>query len=1098
MTGAAAIELYVGTAIEHASERGVLVALIEHLSRIGGWAAIFANIHIGGRQLDFLVATDSLTLVVEAKHFSRRVRGKVNGLWQMHVSGSAWKNVGNPYLQALQARHALRDHLQASHHEDLGYPNACVVVTPTVPAGSDVPSDFKVSVIGTEGLADAASKTSGLHLSRDKWAAFARELRLQRVQTMSAACNPKLLEQEALIAAYRSEFLRTYSPDIGSLKPDSYGVGKEEFDASRVADYATQEGEDLLILGPSGCGKTLLAKTIAIHCLGQGHVPILLQAKYFAGRLGESFEREAVMLGAPSATTLIRAARATGSPLVLVLDGYNECPAAEQLVLTRSLAAAARRFDARLVLTAQADLARPDLIEARHVVVREPGKALKAAIAGSNAGDRFDYLLESVSSGLEADLVGRVGMTLADGSSRFSLFDAYARQKLGDDASDGIRFLAAVAGQLIGRMSFSLSIRDFDRLAAAERIPGDVLGRIVAADLVVRRSDKVSFRHELIFAAFAAESVVRRTNHDVEDVLRVLGAPKYRNARSLILGAYDDDEFVVKVLAETTDADLLRAASDGECGLAARHWTVARCEQVLEKLTSEAAAVGFSLQGGTWNGAGVCEDSASEWTPAEHALMATISYGVWRGSYLDQVLRAIGVMDQSLSRGFQALKDEAREKKIALRSGLFADAYVMSGKAGISHLLRYIFNSDRVFRTSESEVVGKLRSKWEQPRTPGQTYLLLSLVRFAGDKEFVVPYILPLLGEQWKYQPYHLQLELLNFVHFARLPDDELRQQLIGVLDALLPSVGPVLSGMVIEALEHMGALEDEVSRHVDSVRTELRKLLSGAIDADKCGGAWGVYVCQFDHPYSAAYCEVMQELSPDERKRLLAMACRGADYAGMFVATLIQELVEHSDRSVAPAIERWLELPVVDSFMPQESVSVFVWAHVALGMLGVPLPARDGHEDSPAKAALTAFGELYYWIHRRDLEARYLDQVCAPALGVLLKPDQYGAASALHIIIRSMLHEDGVRESVIRKFPSVVASICRNALRLPEHQVGYFPHFPHDKREVLRFLVDLIGSLGGMGDLPLLRSLSEDMDIGASAIKAIRHLEGRASGIGS
>jgi hypothetical protein len=241
-----------------------------------------------------------------------------------------------------------------------------------------------------------------------------------------------------------------------------------------------------------------------------------------------------------------------------------------------------------------------------------------------------------------------------------------------------------------------------------------------------------------------------------------------------------------------------------------------------------------------------------------------------------------------------------------------------------------------------------------------------------------------------------------------------------------------------------------------------------------------------------------MQELSPDERKRLLAMACRGADYAGMFVATLIQELVEHSDRSVAPAIERWLELPVVDSFMPQESVSVFVWAHVALGMLGVPLPARDGHEDSPAKAALTAFGELYYWIHRRDLEARYLDQVCAPALGVLLKPDQYGAASALHIIIRSMLHEDGVRESVIRKFPSVVASICRNALRLPEHQVGYFPHFPHDKREVLRFLVDLIGSLGGMGDLPLLRSLSEDMDIGASAIKAIRHLEGRASGIGS
>ena len=311
--GAAAIELYVGTVIEHASEREVLAALIEHLSRTGRWATIFANIHIGGRQLDFLVVTDSLTLVVEAKHYSRRVRGKVNGLWQMHASGSAWKNVGNPYVQALDATHALKDHLRAPHGENLGYPATCVVIAPKLPVGSDVPpSDFKVSIIGTDGLAAVVTKTSGLLLSREKWTAFARELRLQRVETMSAACDPKLLEQEALITAYRSQFLRTYAPDIGSLKPDSYRVGDEEFDASRVADCVAQEGEDLLVLGPSGCGKTLLTKKIAIHCLGQSHVPILLQAKYFAGKLGESIEREAVLLGAPSATSLIRAARASG------------------------------------------------------------------------------------------------------------------------------------------------------------------------------------------------------------------------------------------------------------------------------------------------------------------------------------------------------------------------------------------------------------------------------------------------------------------------------------------------------------------------------------------------------------------------------------------------------------------------------------------------------------------------------------------------------------------------------------------------------------------------------------------------------------------
>lgn len=1095
MTDAAAIELYVGTAIEQGSEREVLAALTEGLSSTGRWAVILANIHIGGRQIDFVAATDSLTLVVEAKHFSARVRGKVNGLWRMHTCGGAWKNVGNPYLQALQAKNVLRDQIQASYGERLGYPDACVVIAPKLPAGSDVPaSDFKVAITDTACLAGLTARRSSLHLSKDQWRAFAQGLRLRHVQTLDAACNPKLLEQHDLLADYRSEFLRTYFPDAGALKSDTYVMGGQRLDACQVAKRAMHEGEDLLIRGPSGCGKTLLAKNVAIHCLEQGHIPIFLQAKYFAGKLGESIEREAVLLGAPSAASLIRAASAIGSPLVLVLDGYNECPATEQLILTRSLAAAARRYGTRLIVSTQIDIARPDLIGATPVAVKEPDKALKMAIAESSAGRTghpLGYLLDSVSSGLEADLIGRVGASLADGASRFALFDAYARQKLGDDASEGIRLLAAIAGQLMGRMSFNLSIRDFDRVAAVERIHGDVLGRIVATGLVAKRSDRISFRHELIFSAFAAEFIVRQSNHDVEGVLRALRAPKYRNARSLILGAYDDDEFIASVLARTTDADLLQAASAGECGLAARRWVAAQCEQVLKKLTSEAASVEFSLKSGTWNGAGVSEERISDWTPAECALMATISDGVWRGSYLDQVLHAVSVMDRSLTRGLQALREEAREKKIALRSGLFADAYVISGKAGISRLLGCIFHSDRMFRASESEFVNKLKRRWEQPRTPGQTYLLLMLVRFAENKEFVVPHILPSLGGEWKYQPYHLQLELLNFVHFVRLSDDELRKELVAALDALLPNVGPVLSGFVIEALEQMGALEHEVGQHVGTIRTELRDLLSGPVDEGKCAGSWRVYVCQFDHPFSAAYCEVVRELGQDDRRRLLTMACQGADeYAGMFLAPLIQELVAYNDRSAAQAIERWLALPAIESVMPQEAVSVFVWAHVALGMLGVPLPRHQGTEEPSTQAALAAFGELYYWLHRQDLTSDELDRASGPVLGALLRPDQFGAASALHMVTRSMSHENGVRESVLRKFPGAMASICRRALQQPDRQIGYFPHFLHKKRDVLRFSIDLIGHVGGTEDLPLLRRLSEDTEIGESAIKAIELIE--------
>lgn len=1095
MTEMSGIDLYVGEAVEHASERDVLAALVDSLLCAGTGASIFANFHVGGRQVDFLIATDALTLVVEAKHFSRRVRGKVNGLWQMRAAGGVWKHVGNPYLQALGAKNALRDVLGARYGETSGYPDACVAVAPRLPAGSDVPpSDHKVAVVDLDNLMSVVTQASSLRLSRAQWADFARHLGLRQVRTMSAAWNATLLAQEALVEAYTAEVRRTYAPDVNQLKPDIYMFEDEALDAIGLADRIVDHDDDLLIVGPSGCGKTLLAKKITLHCLEHGYTPIFLQAKYFAGKLGESIDREIAMLGAPSARRLIAAAKAISSPVLLVLDGYNECPAAEHLVLTRSLAAAVRRYGIQLIISAQADIVRPDLLDARRVAVTVPGRALKAAIAGPMAVDRCDVLLESASSGLEADLIGRVGSALDDGASRYALFDAYARQKLGNDATDGIRFLASVAGLLIDRLAFSLSIRDLERLAETYRIPGDLVGRIFISQLVVRRSDHVSFVHELIFSAFAAESIVRRSKDDLETVLQALCTPKYRNARALILGAYDDERFVTRLLNQTADVELLLAASNGECGRYARDWITARCDQILEKMTSEAAMVRFSFEAGSWNGAGVTETSVFEWTLSEVALMATISERVWRGFYIGRLIDVIGVMDQSLSRGFHTLKDEARSKNVALRSGLFADAYAMRGRAGISKLMACIANNIPAFRASRFNLTGM--AEWRRAQTPGQVYFLLTLVRFAEDKEAALPYVLTLLGEPWKYQAYHLQLALLDFVHFIRLSDDTARQDLIAALEALLPVVGPLIAGMVFESLEHLGALDDEVSQHLDTVRAELRDVLSDTVGAGACGRARRLYIGQFDHPYSSAYCEAIQELSSDDRKRLLTMACQGAESFDMFVVSMLQELVEYNDPSVAPVIARWLDLPAVDSFMPQEAIALFVWAHAGLGMLGVPLGIPEEYRADSTADPLIALGRLYYWIHCPDLAGEDIKAICAPAIDVLQRPDQVGAAWALYMVTQSMVHEDGVRKSVIERFPDLVREICRNALLQPDQQLGYFPHFRPDRDNVLHFAATMIGTLGSTSDLSLLRGIGEREDVGASAIKAIQQIESRIRGM--
>ena len=65
-TSDASIEIYVGAPVEYQSERLALQQLIPTLKETNCRAVILANIHLSGRQIDIVVATESSVLVVEA------------------------------------------------------------------------------------------------------------------------------------------------------------------------------------------------------------------------------------------------------------------------------------------------------------------------------------------------------------------------------------------------------------------------------------------------------------------------------------------------------------------------------------------------------------------------------------------------------------------------------------------------------------------------------------------------------------------------------------------------------------------------------------------------------------------------------------------------------------------------------------------------------------------------------------------------------------------------------------------------------------------------------------------------------------------------
>jgi len=1101
------IEIYLGDVIEHESERRVLSYLVDHFKARRCSAVILANFNVRSRQVDFFVAAPQVTLVVEAKGYSRPVRGNANGLWETKTAAGGWRKIRNPYAQALTAKNAFRDEMRAWSREDVAYPDAALVIAPDIPADSQIGAgDFKVAICDLSSLGVQLSKVAACKWPLERWRDMAATLRLSRVQTVEAACSSQFLAAERVLETYSESFRLTYGPVAASLIADTLSMGGEATSSADVIQHVLDAHADALLRGPSGCGKTLLATQIAVSFLAKRGIPLMLKVRHYDGSIQELLDREASLLGVSSAIALLRAAKTLEKPLMLIADGYNECR--DRLNLTRGLRAMALRHGVQVIVTSQADIERGDLLSLETVSVAEPSFEVKAAIAGLGSAchheDGLEILLNSVSSGLEARLVRDVGRSLKAGAGRFDLFDAFARVRLETDAPEGIRQLARFAATLVQRISFSLPIRELDRLADASGASPSIVGRLMEEGLLVKHVDRVSFRHELFLAAFASESVIREANGDAKSILAALSSPRYHASRTFILGAIDDDALLDHILRELTSSELLVACSKGDCGHAARNWVNRRCDEVAARLKGEAAQLTFMFSDSGWGQVAANPATVWEWSPPDRAILGVIADGLRNAERLDLYLEAVGELDSALRRGFDDLRAEARTRKISLRSGLFADAYLFgrSHVAGVTQISSMLHGGWMGSRAPKDSAVRQLiEAAWKRLLTPGQTYFLLMLSKYQEDPGAIVaPYLPDLLGERWSLHPYHLQLDLLDCVHWCWDLEEPHRTALIDALETILPKVNPMLSGIVFECLDNLGAVEPSHLEHIETIRSQMRELLSNESAPDHRESAWSIYIGQFDHPLSRSYIEVVDELEPEEKERFMLLACEAASETGFFLAPLINDIAKCGNPAAGPSLQRWAKLPARNSFMPQEAAAVFVVAHIALGHLGCALPSDSPTDADDSAEALSACGRLFYWVSRRDIPGDERARQCDACWGVLMQHDK-GAAlaslmtceSALRHGMATVLQAPADERSLIHRFPQEAAEVCRAALTRTRQRQGYFPAvFEGGEQGHLVFAIQVLARLGEEQDLVVLRKLSDDPALGTTAIEAIRGLEGR------
>lgn len=1091
------IRIFIGAPLEHLSEHSALRAVHTALMQSHGWAHVFANFNVSGRQVDLAIFTETTTLVIEAKGYTHPIRGGMNGPWEQRGPYGA-KRLGNAYDQALGAKNALRDAMQKVAQVD-GYPNGLVAIMPDIPADSEVTSgDFKVAVGGEQQIARMLFQRSGALFTKAMCEALARRLHLEEVVSADAALDNQVLLATRACTAYLTAFSEFYGPQAANLLSDQYALQESTVTLEDVHSMAAEGTDGVLVEGPPGCGKTLLATSCAISCVERNCIPIFLSAKDFDGRLRDLLDREVSLLISPaSVRNIVAASMALSKKIILFIDGYNECRDDLKVALTRSLKAFATRFGSGLFVSTQHGLSRPELLSMKNIIVRHPSDELKAALArieglGERAGSCVS-LLQVARSGLEAVLVGQAGMFLPTGASKFALFDTYSRIKLGATASEGIRALSTLANVLAERACFSLSIREFDRLSDSMSLGREARDALLRSQLLHLRGDRVSFMHELFYAAFAAEAVIRGTGNDPSRIRSALRSPRFHFSESFIIGAIEDDRVTQDLLEGNTDQDLLVACYRGECGVFAQSIVKQRIGTVLDAMVDEAREIEFELIGEQWNGVTIADTSLRRDITDCHSYLHAIAQGLVEGEYLGAVMAACRNLDEAIANAERDFFADAKLRKIPLRHALFSQAYVMHRTAVISQLINFV-HSGLLGRWKQGrEFESAVRKAWSDAETPGQFYFLIGLTRFTEYEKELVPYVVQLLKNIGSY-PYHLQLDLIDFAGHVREVEEPHRTAMIDALGASLNKLGVMMNTMIFEALGALGALQEEEESHLEVVQREIEDALNTA-GAEGDRAAWRIFSCQFDHPFSSSYWEIVQELGSEPKKLLLAKACHGATKPHLlFLAILIRQLSDFDDPVVAYAIAPWTELPDKAHFTPQEAIEVFVAAHEALGRLGIELPESRGDASTPADLALLACGELFYWSNRRDVEHPEASSHTYAARSVLLDHSTCVSAGALHLTTSQMISADGVRKSLKNDYPNLVAAVCREALNRLDAQTSFYTHGFHDGTNIAAFSIRVLGSLGDRAALAALRHHCDHESYGVDALDAIKKIEARTN----
>ena len=1116
MSTATQVEVFLGEPIAHDTEQVFLARLRADLSRRGCRARIYANFITGSsqRQVDFLVATEHRLVHAELKTVDQSLPliGGINGPWTQELPGGKRRSLErNFYRQAHEATFAISDDMHALARlgevprirgKYYGQFDTVVCVNPDIPVGSGLDPYRHVDVVGYRQLLDLLT-TDGPKpaWTGEHWGAFARYLQLVPDEPDS----PEEAARRATIAAlddYRRRFTAALRRDLHEYVPVPARTGEQEVpDPVPVLAEAMMGQRVVTFTGPSGAGKSHTTRHAAIAVAASGGVPVWVRCgEYQRGRFSHALSRAVAPFTTESCLPLLRQAASTGSPAVVILDGFNECAPDDRAELLEQLDALRLRTPAAAVVTSTVSigLPNPDLDLDLNAVM--PDDATRTALLASHG--RADGMAgaEAFQTPMELALAAKCGEQLRLGATATELFDAYIGHVCPTEKTRaGLRRLAVeMDRQLRGSLTIA-EIRVLLYRDAGSNTPGAEIDAVLSSPLLTLTQGRSAFAHELFARFLTAEQLVLDAGNTaaLADALR---DPRHSDLLMHAVALEHDPSRRRDLLLALAEPSLLSEAVRGKYGketAAAIHAEVVTALGDATVATADAQLIREDggpdhMFDGHWK-------VGAARTSGQQALLHVAGASLADGRFLDETARLLDATDRRCAEQMRQLRDSGHRAAIsavvrATYSGFYYTDERELQKLPTSVVINACEHS-RIMRQRPVLKPSPAHSMWDGPTlTPPRwgrlTATLLLLNRDDPDDLKLLPDV---FTAAWAANSYHLRLTALTTaMENARSADNTTRERMRTALEDC-DTENILINSSLFEALAAYGGIDPLNTE--ESIHAEVDTILAAPNDPNAWVAARGVVGMVFeDQNLHGPYSEVLAALDPADYLRLHVMAARSEEFPFNrdWMMNAIVERLDYIDDD-AQAVLRNAVLSVDwNSPFREETVGAHLIALRGWAAIADNLPPAANTDGNIAQRAWRIIDELLFAVLRGTdaasgkLSALWAELLgpCAPmaidVLAHLKSADTWEYNSA----------EPSMYERLLTAWPDQIRQLIEWAIRNPDRLRATFNNGPaHDR--LPRLVVDL-AIIGTDDTAMLLQSYVSDTEIGNAAVTAIRAIKRR------